>query len=199
MEKTALYTQYQNPIIMYRADPSIYRHTDGYYYFTATVPAYDRIEIRRAKTLKELGDARSKTVWRKHSDGPMSHYIWAPEIHYVEGKWYIYFAADTKPVGKDSIFDHRMYVIENAEGNPLDGEWIEKGQIVTGWESFSLDETTFEHNSMRYLVWAQRDYAIRGNSNLYIARMRNPWTIQSHQVLLSKPEYDWETVGFWGQ
>lgn len=185
------------PIILHRADPLIYRHTDGYYYFTATVPAYDRIELRRAGTLEGLSTATPKTVWTKHQDGPMSHYIWAPEIHHIEGKWYIYFAADNKPVGKDSIFDHRMYVLENIEKNPMEGEWTEKGQIVTNWESFSLDETTFSHNGVRYLVWAQRDYAIRGNSNLYIAQMRNPWTIEGKQVLISKPEYDWETIGFW--
>ena len=38
------------PIILQRADPWIYKHTDGYYYFTASVPEYDRIEIRRSKT-----------------------------------------------------------------------------------------------------------------------------------------------------
>lgn len=188
--------QYRNPIIMHRADPHIYRHTDGYYYFTATVPAYDRIEVRRAGTLAGLGEAEPKVIWKKHETGPMSHYIWAPEIHYIEGKWYIYFAADTKPVGEDSIFDHRMYVIENAEENPMDGEWTEKGRITTGWESFSLDETTFTHGGCRYLVWAQRDYAIRGNSNLYISRLKNPWTVEGNPVLLSRPEFDWETVGF---
>ena len=31
---------YPNPLVFQRADPCIYRHTDGYYYFTASVPAY---------------------------------------------------------------------------------------------------------------------------------------------------------------
>lgn len=62
-------TQYREPIIRHRADPYIYRHTDGYCYFTATVSAYDRIEVRRAKTIKGLKDAKPKTVWEKHSEG----------------------------------------------------------------------------------------------------------------------------------
>ncbi|MDA5483519.1 alpha-N-arabinofuranosidase, partial [Yersinia intermedia] len=37
---------YPNPLIEQRADPFIYRHTDGYYYFTASVPEYDRLELR---------------------------------------------------------------------------------------------------------------------------------------------------------
>jgi GH43 family beta-xylosidase len=88
-------------------------------------------------------------------------------------------------------------VLENASPNPLEGTWAEKGQIHTGWESFSLDATTFEHRGTRYLVWAQKDPAIRGNSNLYIAAMANPWTIRGTPARLSRPELPWETRGYW--
>lgn len=184
---------FNNPIIEQRADPWVYKHTDGYYYFTASVPEYDRLELRRAATIQELGLASAKVIWEKHSDGVMSANIWAPEIHYIDGKWYIYFAA----ARKDSIFDHRMYVIENSSTNPLEGTWVEKGQIKTNWESFSLDATTFTHNGTRYLVWAQKDPEIYGNSNLYVAPMSNPWTISGTQVMISKPELPWEIIGFW--
>jgi GH43 family beta-xylosidase len=122
----------------------------------------------------------------------MSANIWAPEIHYIDGKWYIYYAA----AREDAIFDHRMYVIENDSANPLEGNWVEKGQVKTDWESFSLDATSFEHNGQRYYVWAQRDPKIEGNSNLYISKMVNPWTIEGPQVMITTPEYDWETIGF---
>ncbi|MEH7480930.1 family 43 glycosylhydrolase [Neobacillus drentensis] len=181
-----------NPIVEQRADPWVYKHTDGYYYFTASVPEYDRLEVRRAATIQGLGEAEPVVAWRKHEKGPLSANIWAPEIHYIDGKWYIYFAA----AREDAIFDHRMYVIENDSENPLEGNWVEKGQIKTDWESFSLDATTFEHKGKRYYVWAQRDPEIVGNSNLYIAKMVNPWTIEGPQVMITKPEYDWETIGF---
>jgi GH43 family beta-xylosidase len=182
-----------NPIVKQRADPWIYKHTDGFYYFTASVPEYDRIEIRRAKTIQVLGTSSPTVVWQKHSDGIMSANIWAPEIHFINGKWYIYFAA----ARKEAKFDHRVYVLENSSLNPLEGVWVEKGQIKMNWESFTLDATTFEHNGVNYLVWAQRDFKIHGNSNLYIAKMSNPWTIEGNQAMLSKPEYGWETIGFW--
>jgi len=182
-----------NPLIPQRADPWIYRHTDGYYYFTASVPAYDRIELRRAPTIAGLATAEPVDIWHKRDYGFMSMHIWAPEIHFIDGKWYIYFAA----ARTDAPFDHRMYVLENAAENPLEGTWEEKGQIKTEWESFSLDATTFEHNGTRYLVWAQRDFRVRGNSNLYIAAMSNPWTIIEPQVELTRPTYGWERIGFW--
>ncbi|MBT2736686.1 family 43 glycosylhydrolase [Bacillus sp. ISL-7] len=181
-----------NPIVEQRADPWVYKHTDGYYYFTASVPEYDRLEVRRAATIQGLGEAEPVVAWRKHEKGPMSANIWAPEIHFIDGKWYIYFAA----ARADEIFDHRMYVIENDSENPLEGTWVEKGQVKTDWESFSLDATTFEHMGQRYYVWAQRDPGIVGNSNLYIAKMVTPWKIEGPQVMITKPEYDWETIGF---
>ncbi|MEH7373532.1 glycoside hydrolase family 43 protein [Neobacillus drentensis] len=181
-----------NPIVEQRADPWVYKHTDGYFYFTASVPEYDRIEVRRSATIQGLGEAAPVVAWRKHEEGPMSANIWAPEIHYIDGKWYIYYAA----ARADEIFAHRMYVIENDSQNPLEGTWVEKGQVNTDWESFSLDATTFEHKGQRYYVWAQRDIEIIGNSNLYIAKMVNPWTIEGPQVMITKPEYDWETLGF---
>jgi GH43 family beta-xylosidase len=182
-----------NPLIPQRADPWVYKHTDGYYYFTASVPEYDRIEVRRATTLQGLSSAVPVVIWQKHASGIMSKHIWAPEIHYIDGDWYIYFAA----ARVSAPFDHRVYVLENTSANPLEGTWVEKGQITMNWESFTLDATTFEHQGVNYLVWAQKDPAIRGNSNLYIAAMSNPWTISGTQVRLSKPSYDWEKIGFW--
>jgi GH43 family beta-xylosidase len=182
----------KNPIVEQRADPWVYKHTDGYYYFTASVPEYDRIEVRRSKTIQGLGNAEPVVAWTKHEDGIMSANIWAPEIHFIDGKWYIYFAA----ARKDAIFDHRMYVIENDSQNPLEGNWAEKGQVKTAWESFSLDATTFKHNGDLYYVWAQKDPEIEGNSNLYIAKMADPWTLTGPQVMITTPEYDWEKIGF---
>lgn len=184
--------QLRNPLIEQRADPWVVKHTDGYYYFTGSVPEYDRIELRRALTLEGLTDAEQVVVWEKHDSGPMSHNIWAPELHFIAGKWYVYFAA----ARADAPFRHRMYVIENDSANPLEGEWTERGQIITDWDSFSLDATSFLHNDEQYLVWAQQDPAIQGNTNLYIASMSNPWTLKSKQVLITKPELDWEVIGF---
>lgn len=184
--------QFVNPIVEQRADPWVYRHSDGYYYFTASVPEYDRIELRRARSIQQLGAAEPKVIWRKYESGPMSAHIWAPEIHFVGGAWYIYFAA----ARADAPFDHRTYVLENTAANPLEGTWAERGQVAMAWESFTLDATSFLHGGRQYLVWAQRDPAIAGNSNLYIAAMQNPWTLAGAPVRISQPEYDWEMIGF---
>ena len=181
-----------NPVAPRHADPWIWHHTDGTYYLTGSVPAYDRIEILKAETIQGLAMAEPVVVWRKHDEGPMSRHIWAPELHHVDGKWYIHYAAGRE----DEPFAIRMYVLENDSPDPTEGEWVEKGQLRTNWDSFSLDATTFEHRGVRYLVWAQNDPEIEGNTNLYIAEMENPWTIRGEQVMLTYPEYEWERQGY---
>lgn len=188
--------EYINPLIEQRADPWVYKHSDGYYYFTASVPEYDRIEVRRSLTLDGLPDAVPAVVWRKYETGMLSANIWAPEIHYISGKWYIYFAAAHTSETNDGLFDHRMYVLENDSVSPLEGVWTEKGQVKTAWESFALDATTFQHKGVLYYVWAQKDPQIPGNSNLYISEMSNPWTLQGKQTMISTPQYPWEVIGF---
>ena len=181
---------WKNPIIPQRADPHVTLHTDGWYYLAATVPEYDRIELRRARTIGGLAGAEPKVVWRMHDDGPMSHHIWAPELHHIDGKWYIYFAASEA----SDIWKIRMYALENAAANPLDDGWVERGQIRTPWESFSLDATTFTHRDFRYYVWTQRG-PDGGGTNLYIATMDTPVSINSEPVLLTAPELPWEKIG----
>ncbi len=184
--------RYANPLVRRRADPHIHRHTDGHYYFTATVPEYDRIVLRRSRTLRGLTGAAESVLWWKHPTGDMGAHIWAPEIHHIDGRWYVYFAAGRA----DDIWKIRMYVLENAHPDPFQGTWTEKGQITTAWDTFSLDASTFTHRGVRYLTWAQHEPGIDNNTNLYLAPMANPWTIGGRPVRLSSPTYDWETRGF---
>ncbi len=175
---------YPDPLVLQRADPYVMKHTDGYYYFTGSVPEYDRLVLRRSRTVAGLADAEETVIWTRHEAGEMGSHIWAPELHYMDGKWYLYFAAGSA----EDKWAIRPYVLECADDDPLSGRWIEKGRIKLPVESFSLDATTFEHRGQRYLAWAQ----IFEESCLYIARMDTPWSIATEPVKLSSPEYDWE-------
>ena len=191
--------KYNEPWIMQRADPYVYKHIDGWYYFTASVPKYDGIILRRGRTLAELPDAEEIMIWQKHEEGIMSEHIWAPEIHYLDGKWYIYFSAGEK----ERIWDIRPYVLECSDENPLTGTWVERGKIqsvkedVFSFEGFSLDATILENKGRRYYIWAEKIGVGKQISNLYIAEMETPLKLKTVQVLLTTPDYDWERQGFW--
>nr|WP_240687190.1 family 43 glycosylhydrolase [Amycolatopsis suaedae] len=137
----------RNPLIERRADPFITRPVDGMYYFTGSVPEYDRIVVRGAPTIDGLSGAREQVIWRRPPSGTMGGHIWAPELHRIDGRWYIYFAAGDA----DAKFRIRMYVLESSARDPRADAWVLRGRITTAWDTFSLDATTFEHAGARYL------------------------------------------------
>nr|BFF25867.1 hypothetical protein GCM10025732_38320 [Glycomyces mayteni] len=108
---------YPNPFIRERADPQILRH-GGRYFFTATVPAYDRIVLRGADTLDGLRTAEETTVWVKYPEGAMGSHIWAPELHRIGAGWYLYFAAGEAATATGDVWKIRMYVLENRNDDP---------------------------------------------------------------------------------
>ena len=182
--------EYNSPLVYQRADPFVYLHTDGYCYFTGTMPQYDCIEIRRAKTLNGLLTADSEVVWKKHPTGEMGSHIWAPELHFWKGKWYIYYAADD-----GNTDNHQMYVLENVNRDPFDGEFVMKGRISTDKDNnWAIDGSVFQNKGELYMVWSgwQTRRVDTETQCIYIARMENPWTLGSERVLISKPELEWE-------
>ncbi len=188
-----------SPWILNRADPYVLLAPDGWYYFVATVPEYDRICIRRAKSLGDLPTAPESVVWHRHGHGPMSEHIWAPELHCLDGIWYIYFAAGQK----EDIWQIRPYVLACHEDDPLTGVWKECGMMraaaddAFSFKDFSLDATVFSANGRRYFVWAEKVNVGKKISNLYIAEMATPTLLKTAQVLLTTPDYAWERQGFW--
>ncbi len=191
--------KFNEPWILQRADPYVYRHTDGKYYFTASVPAYDKIILRRSDTLAGLADAPEVEIWHKHEKGIMSIHIWAPELHYLNGKWYIYYSGGDI----DDVWAIRPYILECQGQDPLMDSWVEKGKMkrsdgdAFSFEAFSLDATVFENKGKYYYVWAEKVSVYPEISNLYIAEMETPCSLKTPQVMLTTPDYDWERIGFW--
>ncbi len=185
------------PWIKHSADPFATK-INGKYYFIATAPDYDCLMLRESDTLMGLADAEPKKIWTRHEDEDMSGYIWAPELHYIDGAFYIYFAASRV----DDVWHIRPFVLK-CEGDPMNDKWTELGMLhpVTGdgfsFKSFSLDMTVFENKGKWYTVWAEKIGRWKGTSNLCIAELKSPYQLGSKQVILSTPTYDWERVDEW--
>ena len=181
-----------------RADPYVCRYGESYY-FTASVPEYDRIVIRRAGTLKGLRDAQEVCAWRKHDEGDMSFHVWAPELHLIDGRYYIYFASSRK----DDIWALRPWVLACKGSDPLADEWEELGMMqpadndIYSFRAFSLDATILENRGEMYFLWAEKVSVGIQISNIYIARMESPTKLATPQVLLITPDYEWERVNIW--
>jgi GH43 family beta-xylosidase len=181
----------ENPLVRQRADAQIFRH-DGNYYMTASVPEYDRLIIRRAPTLAGLSAAEEAVVWRRPASGRMAGYIWAPELHLIDGRWHIYFAAGDG----DDKFRIRTYVMRCAGSDPLVSKWELLGKLETPWDTFTLDATVFEHRGVRYISWAQHEPGFGNNTNVYLAPMATPTTLARAPARLTVPTLEWEIQGF---
>lgn len=183
---------FDNPIAEKRADPWVYKDTDGTYYLIATVPEYDKIVLRKAETINGLKEAEEKVIWVKHDKGVMGHHIWAPELHKIDGKWYIYFAAGEA----EDIWNIRMWALSSSSADPTASNWVEEGQVKSKINSFSLDATVFEHKGKNYMIWAQN---VRGGDHgtaLVMSEMQNATTLTGPEIILTEPEFNWERVKY---
>lgn len=125
----------------------------------------------------------------------MSGFLWAPELHRIDGRWIMYFAAGPSGGGAD-VFRIRTYAVACDGPDPMTGGWTVLGELRTPWDSFNLDSTSFVHRGTRYLAWAQREPGIETNSNLYLAPLATPLTLAAKPARLSVPTLDWEIQGY---
>jgi|GEM_PF-576498 len=178
---------FTNPLLPSGADPWV-TYRDGYYYYTNTTGR--NITLWKTKNMGDLKSAEKKIVWTPPATGPYSKEIWAPELHYLHGKWYAYFAADS-----GNNFDHRMYVIENSAKDPLEGNWEMKGQLNLPENKWAIDASVFENKGKMYVIWSGWKGDENGEQDIFIAQLKNPWTAEGKRTLVSAPTYAWETNG----
>ena len=179
---------FTNPIVDSGADPWVVLWMDEYYY--CHVIEGGKICISKAKRLQDIGKAAKVEVWSPPEGTAYSKGIWAPELHHLDGRWYIYFAADD---GNNA--NHRMYVLEGDSQNPQ-GSYTFKGKIAAPTDRWAIDGTVLVlDNGSMHFIWSGWDGFENIQQNLYIAPMSNPWTISGDRICISTPEYEWEKVG----
>nr|WP_294897227.1 glycoside hydrolase family 43 protein [uncultured Pedobacter sp.] len=182
-------TTFTNPIIK-GGDPYV-TQKDGYYYFMETIG--DQIKIWKTKNMSMVGSMPSVTVFDPPT-GVNSQNMWAPELNFLDGKWYLYYTA-----GDGTDISQRTWVAENASADPTLGTFVDKGRLFTANTNFwAIDGDVMEYNGSRYFLWAGRPDLTNSNKtqNLYIAKMTNPWTLEGDATMLSFPLYSWEKNGF---
>lgn len=179
-------TMISNPIIPDGADPWVVQHEGEYLYCRSDG---GRLFIHRSPTLQGIGSAPGVMIFDPPSGTMYSENLWAPELHLLDGKWYVYFAADNGPNE-----NHRMYVLESNSTNPQ-GSYTFKGKIAATTDRWAIDGTVATINDERFFIWSGWQGATDGRQDLYIARMSNPWTIIGERSVIALPILPWEQHG----
>ena len=178
---------FTNPLLASGADPfSFYKN--GYYYYTHTTGR--NITIWKTGSLANLATAEKKVIFTPPPGTMYSRDLWAPEIHFIKGSWYVYFAADD---GHNR--NHRMYVLQNRSDDPMQGEWTLKGKVGDETNKWAIDGNVFRHRRKWYMIWSGWEGDTNGRQDIFIARLKNPWTIKGPRVRISSPALEWETHG----
>lgn len=171
---------FTNPIITSRdaADPWVVRHGDSYY-FTATLEPEGGLWVWRSRTLTGLDGGKKARVWQAPATGPRSRQIWAPELHFLRGRWYLYYTASD---GVDA--HHRHYVLRALTDDPL-GDYEDLGRVDPAFERYAIDGSvlTTPDGRLFFMVAA---------GGLFIAPMETPARVTGPAVKLADGTHDWE-------
>jgi GH43 family beta-xylosidase len=186
-----------NPLRASGPDPYVTRK-NGVYYYTHTLG--DRIGLWATTAMSRLDRASYVTIFSAPVAGPNSRDLWAPELHYLDDKWYLYYSAgDGSSAPNDPYPSQRMFVLENDQADPMNGTWIDKGQLRgPSQESWGIDGTVMEYGGKRYFIWSGRASANDADQRIFIATMTSPWSLAAGPVLLSSPDRNWERAGSLG-
>ncbi|WP_245964548.1 glycoside hydrolase family 43 protein [Rufibacter immobilis] len=187
---------FTNPIAE-GADPWVLKKGEVYY---SCGSGSGGIYVSQSTKLTQLGER--VPVWQAPDSGWNAHNIWAPELHYLQGKWYIYYTAGRTPGGP--FIHQRSGVLESSSGSPF-GPYVDKGMLYTGDDlqhpesgKWAIDLTPFYLNGQLYAAWSgweENATTDKTKQHLYLAKMSNPYTISSNRVKISSPTQPWETGG----
>ena len=174
---------FQNPINS-GPDPWMV-YFEGNYYLSTTQG--NAIRLWKASSLEGLKAARPATVWTD-TNTTRSAGIWAPEVHFLNHRWYMYYTATSSDESDDN---HRIYVLEGTGDTPL-GPYKYKARLFNpANDHYAIDPTVFQNEAdgSLYLIWAARPGHV-----LYIARMANPYTLEGDGVYLPADGFGCEHV-----
>jgi GH43 family beta-xylosidase len=165
--------KFQNPL---NPGPDPYmNYFAGNYYLTTTQG--DAIRVWKSPTLEGLKTVQPVTLWQD-SDPSRSRSVWAPEMHFITNRWYVYYTA-TSADGQDE--NHRMHVIQSEGTDPL-GPYHYQGRLINPLnDHYAIDGDVFQNpgDGLWYFLWAAHPGHI-----LTISRMANPWTLTGTSVII---------------
>jgi GH43 family beta-xylosidase len=192
---------YPFPLISNKADPNVVQYKNSYYFISTDENGQNNLFIRQASNIAGLVNAEEHLVLKVGHQ--LKSCLWAPELHLIEDRLCIFFAAGLKSGAEGWKSVQCMFMRLKHNGNPLcitDWEIPERvvksdySPVIENETGISLDMTCFEHKGGYYVIWAQRDMLPMGPSELWIATINphKPWVLGSEPVKICTPEYGWD-------
>lgn len=166
------------------ADPWVIQK-DGFYYLLVTTSK--SVWIHKSNKLETVGRAPRIKVWTA-PDGDIIDKTWAPELHYLNGRWYVYTCGN---IATDGSTKMRMIVLE---GDTQDAQKPYTYVSMFIPNQMAIDASIWQdpETNKIYMAWSQW----APDQSIYIAEMLTPTTLGSVTVKLSEPTAAWEKKGW---
>jgi GH43 family beta-xylosidase len=181
---------FTNPLRCAAPDPFVTFWKDHYY---LAFTRHDHISLVKALRLEGLARSPEVVVWQDDTPSRSCN-MWAPELYFLEGRWYLYYTADDGSLNEAGLpVNHRMHVLESAGNDPL-GPYTYKAKLYTYEDDeYAIDGTVYRHlDGKLYYFWSGGPFT---SDHLYVAPLVNPWTLGARRVQLAEVCFDWERQG----
>ncbi|GAV06394.1 hypothetical protein RvY_16399 [Ramazzottius varieornatus] len=192
-------TTFRNPISDEKmADPWVL-FWNGSYHLISSAENEQGIPTLRVYKSNNLGDFRNaekKVIYTAPQGTMWSKELWAPELHYIHGEFYVYYAADD-----GNNINHKMYVLKGDDPNNPMSSYTFMGKIFDSQKDWwGIDGTILKHrNGKNYYIYSGWDGAYNYDplvQHLFIAEMASPTSlVPGTATLIKSPHYSWETDG----
>lgn len=189
---------FENPLILPSSpDPYITYH-EGYYYYIKT--SGGKICIAKSRRLQDIGSAPLISVW---SDSANYSEYWAPELHFVDGCWYVYFAPKSKALNSRRMFVLRSTDPENAQapyemvaqmGPTVYNEASDKWELDPEEDIYALDGTVLDLGEKKYFIYSAHKAKGVTTQQLFINEMADATTLMGSRVKLPAGGTRWEQM-----
>jgi len=184
-------------------DPFVTYHQTTCLYYAVNLAVdkrsgkYAAISVRSSRALAGLKTAKGRTVWQAPPDSLEGNGIWAPEMSFLDGNWYVYFAI--APIDQPEA--RRMHVLKGHGEDAGAATFEYVGQLRSASDKWAIDGTvlTIPATSSgaaldRYFIWSGWPGDHDGEQRLYIERMESPVKLKGARVEISRPDQPWERI-----
>ena len=164
---------------------------NGVFYMMSTLG--NHLEIWESRVLEDFHNPRKVKVWEPQGSG-WGNGLWAPELHNINGTWFIYFCGERDGEGPKS---RRTLILQSGSKDPMDPSgWRFMGPLKGVPENWAIDATVFfpRPNELYccYSGWPINDYSDT-EQQLFIVKLANPFeAIPDTLAVISHPKYPWE-------
>ncbi|KAI0125045.1 glycosyl hydrolase family 43 protein [Xylariales sp. AK1849] len=158
-------------------------YTGGYFYLMTTT--WTDVEIARSTTVEGLKTATKKVVYSTTTANRCCN-VWAPEVHYFDGTWYIYYTAGDA----DDLDQQNIHVLKGG-ATPYD-TFTYAAQLTTAW---SIDASILRFNDFGNFLMTSCFHSVSYQS-ICLQQLGSDYVSVTGSIyVISQPTESWETSG----